>query len=269
MSRKTGQNKTLFFPSAPLRLCGSKRGFTLIELLVVIAVIAVLAAILFPVFARVRENARRSSCQSNLKQIGMGLSLYSQDSDETFIADWYGPMGYGETDPKGVAPGRYKWMDAVYPYIKNQQIFSCPSERSSDSRYMYHGDAAFTEPSRDYLGSYVIAHGYGPNVANRTPPVSHPLVGQVVKLAQMQSASDTAWVMDGTKDFFFSCFDVTNNVTFPILDSTPRTWSNATERHLGTINVLYCDGHVKAVKLEALAATGSNGVLKHFTIEDD
>src|SRR5215216_1456391 len=90
-----------------------KRGFTLIELLVVIAIIAILAAILFPVFARARENARRSSCQSNLKQIGLGLMQYTQDYDEAMPIIW---NGEGE------------WMDAVQPYIKSYQLFVCPSD---------------------------------------------------------------------------------------------------------------------------------------------
>ena len=94
----------------------------MIELLAVIAIIAILAAILFPVFARARENARRSSCQSNLKQIGLGLLQYSQDYDETVPRSAY--IGYyGQS-----GDGSYKWMDAIYPYVKSEQIFVCPSD---------------------------------------------------------------------------------------------------------------------------------------------
>jgi len=113
--------------------------FTLIELLVVIAIIAILAAILFPVFARARENARRASCQSNLKQLALGMTMYSQDYDETFpplggatsgpsvdtdtpIADyhgfnWYNTGGYYNTG----------WAARIYPYVKSTQIYLCPS----------------------------------------------------------------------------------------------------------------------------------------------
>lgn len=94
-----------------------KRGFTLIELLVVIAIIAILAAILFPVFAQARESARLTSCLSNMKQIGMGLRMYSQDYDENF------PLRRMQSPT--VTEG--SWKHAVLPYIKSVQIFQCPT----------------------------------------------------------------------------------------------------------------------------------------------
>src|SRR5690348_6500752 len=99
----------------------TKRGFTLIELLVVIAIIAILAAILFPVFARARENARKSSCQNNLKQLALGFKQYINDFDERYplIA-----VTTGSTN--GVPP--YGWADALQPYIKNTQVYQCPSD---------------------------------------------------------------------------------------------------------------------------------------------
>ena len=92
----------------------SKQGFTLIELLVVIAIIAILAAILFPVFARVRENARRSACQSNLKQIGLGLAQYVQDNDERLPG-------------VGIDNAAISWKTRIFSYINNKQVFVCPS----------------------------------------------------------------------------------------------------------------------------------------------
>ena len=92
--------------------------FTLIELLVVIAIIAILAAILFPVFARARENARRSSCQSNLKQIALGIKQYIQDYDEKYPNI---PTGTVPADSPG-------WAYATQPYLKSEQIFQCPSD---------------------------------------------------------------------------------------------------------------------------------------------
>ena len=98
------------------------KGFTLIELLVVIAIIAILTAILFPVFARARENARRASCQSNLKQIGLGLLQYVQDYDEKY-------PGEGYADPTAAADVS-GWAYTIQPYVKSEQLFQCPSETS-------------------------------------------------------------------------------------------------------------------------------------------
>ena len=102
----------------------NRRGFTLIELLVVIAIIAILAAILFPVFAKAREKARQSSCLNNVKQISVALLQYSQDYDERFpkgdSAAW-GDYHY-PTHPLG------GYVDAIYPYVKNVQVFICPSD---------------------------------------------------------------------------------------------------------------------------------------------
>lgn len=107
-----------------------RKAFTLIELLVVIAIIAILAAILFPVFARARENARRASCQSNLKQIGLGILQYAQDYDEKMPRAYYGYPDTSGTPAGNDIIGDYKWMDVVQPYAKSVQVFNCPATRS-------------------------------------------------------------------------------------------------------------------------------------------
>lgn len=100
-----------------------RKGFTLIELLVVIAIIAILAAILFPVFAKAREKARQTSCLANVKQISLGMLQYAQDYDEMLIraAMYWGP---GTND-------YYTWMYLMQPYVKNTQIFTCPSSKTT------------------------------------------------------------------------------------------------------------------------------------------
>lgn len=272
----------MFTKTSPI--CPSQRrkhaAFTLIELLVVIAIIALLAAILFPVFARARENARRTSCLNNLKQIGMGLLAYTQDYDEVMVADWFGP-DTNPTEPQGTGEGRYKWMDAIYPYVKNEAVFNCPSHTFNTLtppfpfapyRYYGHIDSA----GRNY-GSYVINHSYRGCAKNSpicggggpwTPPVSHPIstVDEIVAQSDIAVPSTTVWVMDGNGDFYFG---PSIGVIGP--SSTPtRTLQNAIERHLSTINTLFVDGHVKAMSADKLARPNPAGtVLPYFTIQND
>lgn len=100
------------------------KGFTLIELLVVIAIIAILAAILFPVFAKAREKARQTACLSNVKQINMGIMMYLQDYDEVLPIFWFGWHTDGSPST---------WKDVVAPYIKSAQLYKCPSDPNFDS----------------------------------------------------------------------------------------------------------------------------------------
>lgn len=121
-----------------------RRGFTLIELLVVIAIIAILAAILFPVFARAREKARQTNCLNNLKQLGLGMLMYAQDYDETFCR--YN-MGWTYTAPDPSNPSwnvrdagtrwYLTWPTCIYPYVKNIQLFQCPSTTYNNNGCSY------------------------------------------------------------------------------------------------------------------------------------
>ncbi len=112
----------------------SQLGFTLIELLVVIAIIAILAAILFPVFSRVRENARRSSCQSNLKQLGLGIAQYTQDYDENMPkgAGIVTTAGASDRDRASLGAG---WAGNIMPYVKSTQVYACPSDRTRIQKF--------------------------------------------------------------------------------------------------------------------------------------
>ena len=243
-----------------------KSGFTLIELLVVIAIIAILAAILFPAFARARENARRSACQSNLKQIGLGLMQYSQDYDEAL------PFG---NVPVSAAGAPFLWVNSIAPYIKSAQLFDCPSRSGTK-----HVQDDITKS-----GSYSINGEAASSVP--TP---------IIKLAQLATPSTTAWVGDNQIGMTRPAPDgrSTNNPNetwvigfraapetgfFPdkgIGDSIGYNDINVSDQnygwvacHLNTINVLFCDGHVKAMRAADLVKQNSGGVKSMFSIEDD
>jgi len=121
-------------------------GFTLIELLVVIAIIAILAAILFPVFARAREKARQSSCLSNIKQIGLAFQQYVQDYDQRW------PIMYWDGSQWQPQASGY-WGGEISPYIKNSQVFLCPSKNDTVCSYIYNiylnqrAEADITDPA--------------------------------------------------------------------------------------------------------------------------
>lgn len=149
----------------PLR--NSKFAFTLIELLVVIAIIAILAAILFPVFGRARENARRSSCQSNLKQISLGILQYVQDYDEQMpplFTDGGGTVGFG-----GINDRAWPQLVFPYPYVKSAQLFQCPSEGSSPNPSL---QTTFATSDPSLVGT---AYGLTDYAINRFRPFSRKM----------------------------------------------------------------------------------------------
>lgn len=245
------------------------QGFTLIELLVVIAIIAILAAILFPVFARARENARRASCQSNLKQIGLGLLQYAQDYDESLPCVWFGPAG--AYDQQSNATTYYKWMDAIQPYTKSEQVFNCPSD-STNPPYRIRTANAY--------GSYALSNAYFiPNDAF-TGPSSDFDNAHVMNLSELQAPATTVWAADsvGTvgqtwKSYEFFWGTAADGAALAITTTTPRRFQNISERHLDTTVVLYTDGHVKSSKLDALTArktvNGVANIMPNFTTQDD
>jgi prepilin-type N-terminal cleavage/methylation domain-containing protein/prepilin-type processing-associated H-X9-DG protein len=243
----------------------STRGFTLIELLIVISIIAILAAILFPVFARARENARRSSCQSNLKQIGLALLQYVGDYDDSMPRSFYGTA-------VDTTPTNYKWMDAVQPYVKSTQVFVCPSD--AGAKYRYSGDVDPASPSTDY-GSYGQNGAYRDVNDGRTPPRSSGL--ELVRLAQIVQPSQTLWVADCNNrqetngSYGFSWANAADAaINPPIRDVNGiRQLEKISERHLQTTNVLFCDGHVKAQKLNVFLDSAGSVAPKLFSVEED
>lgn len=260
------------FPSthAP-RLRPVRRGFTLIELLVVIAIVAILAAFLFPVFGRARENARRASCANNLHQIGLGLLQYLQENDDTMPASAYG--GAGDSNSSTA----YKWMDAIYPNVRSESLFVCPSDGTA--KYTYNKNIQTPEQGRQY-GSYGQNGAYRDNGDNQTPPRSAP--AYTIKMSQIVAPGGTVWATDinsGTEGNGNYGFSWANAATQPAIAPTaPRQLDAIIERHLETTNVLWCDGHVKAQRLDRLSATrdlfvsqtlGTRPVMTAFTIEND
>ena len=242
------------------------KGFTLIELLVVIAIIAILAAILFPAFARARENARRTSCASNLKQIGLGLMQYMQDSDGLFPNRCFGFGCYeaGYSYPYGA--GRYKWMDALYPYVKSEQVFNCPSESLP---YLNGAGNANISQYKYMQGKY--AYGsYGGNQLHYTQPVGQTglfrneetSVGGAPQPptadSLLEAPATTVAIMDShAYDNYYPW--LVQGLDFGAVTGTSgdRHMLNAHERHLDTINVLWADGHVKSMKMDALMTRGT------------
>ncbi len=239
-----------------------KRAFTLLEVLVVVAIIAILSGILFPAFSRARENARRAACQSNLKQIGMGLIQYTQDYDEILCPDWFVtfPNPSTLTTQRASTPNaRYKWTDAIFPYTKSEQIFTCPSATGKAAN-PWHEFHTLPTADTDDFGSYIIMHGYGPGQPDRTPPVSHPLSNDLVGLSRAAAPSTTAWVLDGDGGFYCQVLN----------PATPSPYvERLVPRHLDTVGVLFLDGHVKSIKLDVLNKPNASGVLPMATIQDD
>ncbi len=206
-----------------------RRGFTLIELLVVIAIIAILAAILFPVFARARERARTTSCQNNIRQLGVAFAMYRADYDGIMPENWY------LAEDNRV----YRWIHVTYGYIFNEDVYQCPSRPAT-------GEVAWTPPyttSRPF-SSYYYAHYY--------------LAG--MSESEVLRTTETVMLMDG---WFFPNETIEWNAgMFRSPDANANVmaaWCNGDgdapyvndtivrqiRRHNNGVNFAHYDGHVK------------------------
>jgi prepilin-type N-terminal cleavage/methylation domain-containing protein/prepilin-type processing-associated H-X9-DG protein len=234
--------------------CNSKRGFTLIELLVVIAIIALLAAILFPVFARARENARKSSCSNNLKQIGVGMLQYQQDYDETTVP--------GIIDVPG---GLVGWIQIIQPYVKSTQSFQCPS----DSYRGTENGALMATPPAPYVPEF--HSSYALNFDTITPNErSGVAIADVQKPAGVVWAADkgmtgqnsppwinltsgnnagknqNGWFLANAWTGVAGTYGTNNSDKNGQINGGDGHWSAPNPRHLDTCNFLFMDGHVKS-----------------------
>jgi prepilin-type N-terminal cleavage/methylation domain-containing protein/prepilin-type processing-associated H-X9-DG protein len=233
-----------------------RSGFTLIELLVVIAIIALLAAILFPAFARARENARRSSCLSNTRQLGMGLMQYTQDYDERL--------------PETIANG-FAWTVSIYPYVKSDGVYNCPNVKykatpgTSGNNGFYTSYGFNGQMSRraiaemgDAAGTAVIAEAsrYVTTLGSSPDLDDYDKWPDYVDITRAQFGNvDYAWNPPGCwdKPYYAAGLGITAgnscsgsnppNYTYKTTSSTAQ--SRPAQRHFGGLNVTYADGHAK------------------------
>ena len=213
-----------------------RRGFTLIELLVVIAIIAILAAILFPVFAKAREKARQSSCLSNMKQLGLGMLMYAQDFDGRIN---YYANGNGSNLPL-VTPyqgeGQYQTLSLYYPYVKNSQIYICPSQgvRNSYGQICGNNNVQFYGANQPTLDAY----------AGMTP------YGAAGTIMIAESANIALWDWGGDPTGSLSLWGRLHPANQTILPP-----------HNSGLNCAYLDGHAKWSQYWSLTTCSFGGVL--------
>ncbi len=186
----------------------NRKGFTLIELLVVIAIIAILAAILFPVFAKARDKARQTACSSNMKQLATAVMMYAQDYDETYPANW---VLQSVSPSRNEQYGNPLWL--LEPYVKSSKLFICPSDSVGNS-FM---DAVDAVDNTKKVGTSYTWNSFAGGVSS----------------AKCQEPSRTFMINEGHYPMAWLCY-------YPaFLDG---------ERHSGGSNAAFLDGHVKFIK---------------------
>jgi len=204
-----------------------RQGFTLIELLVVIAIISILAAILFPVFARARENARRASCQSNVKQILIGMMMYAQDYDDRYVPTYtVNPLEF--------------WPKKVEPYLKSTQIYNCPS---------------VTGPPYSSITDYYPYYGLNSQIFEYNAAEAPWQSPRGISMSLIEQPSATVLMADSKSSPRVNPEGFTQEPAYNAPASYPQY------RHLETTTVGFFDGHVKAMRKDALeiTATSENG----------
>ncbi len=220
-----------------------RRGFTLIELLVVIAIIAILAAILFPVFARAREKARQASCLSNLKQLGLGAMMYAQDYDERIASDWWNVGSAGDPNER--------WFLRIYPYVKNLQLYECPS---------YGQDVLVAGAKNWPIPALFVGHSVDYGISSAIDPYAWS-TGMGYKLAQFTHPAETVYFGDSVHEYvngaaqYAAANECGGTPGCGCGGSHPANPANT--RHNGGSNLAFCDGHAKWASFGTIIGTWS------------
>ena len=231
-----------------------KRGFTLIELLVVIAIIAILAAILFPVFARAKEAAKKTSCLSNMKQLGTSLMLYKSDYDDTYMKTTY----------NSGTPRRGSWVYTSQPYVQNFNIYKCPADAFPVRFNTVDNNGNPATIFYSYINNYNIIAAHDFTVVNDSAVENH---AQVIALAerrdklqngtQMGTHKGTSgfipgqpcpWWTLGVEYRMATVQDARNALTGT--SDKPEIVRVQWDRHNGGANYIFADGHAKWHRLE-------------------
>jgi len=216
-------------------------GFTLIELLVVIAIIAILAAILFPVFARARSKARQASCMSNLRQITLAFMMYVQDYDEVFPHD-----EYVSGSPYGCGPPCYNecwWRFRVQPYVKNWNLFNCPEG------YMTNAGSYYIQYTDEYgVNGYLVPRLTWNGAPTGASVVSLARVGRPAEVALVGDSCHWQWTVCNGLPLAYPNPRIGNLPGYGLgcgLVGKPQWVLDQLTRHNGGSNIGFADGHVK------------------------
>lgn len=233
-----------------------RRAFTLIELLVVIAIIAILAAILFPVFAKAREKARQTSCASNLKQLNLAVLQYNQDYDEKMPNASIFDSTHGSWEA-------YSWKEQIYSYVKSRQVYVCPSN-STNTNTTYLSDwvtntntfDGMTGLSTDYACNANYSRNSNRNGNNNPGDGSFSVQSTApnnllsTSIAQFAAPSQTITILEAAPD----------NGNAPNIDITASNFANSLfAGHTGLTNCAFADGHVKSLKPASMLSVADGG----------
>ncbi len=228
-------------------------GFTLIELLVVIAIIAILAAILFPVFAQARAKARSISCLSNVKQVGTAFHLYVQDYDETTPAMWGGQGACAPTN--GWAGCSWEWWFGLMPYMKSADMLLCPDRvEGGPGNYNAFGQSMGIKRYSGY------GYNWGP-IGWRGGGLMGPQLRNASNRSYIEGKSLAAIEFPAGTFSFGDTWDTPRmTIGISFAGDTWRGMRNGDLRHSsGMLNYAFVDGHAKAVKMQAGFMTGAFG----------